>query len=192
MKNENGVTIQRDKFLTKDELKTFLKTVRQHYKSGFKYKEKNLRDYLVFRLAYLHGMRISEVLTLKWCDVNFDDNLIFINRLKNSMSANQIMKPDEAKDLKRLRNLGWSSIFVFVNPNGTTLTRQNYNIVCNKIAKECGLTISPHSFKHTCAVHLALAGKNIREIQHHLGHKDLENTLIYLNYSPTGDANDLI
>jgi len=181
--------IDNEKYLSHLELIELFKLVKGYYPDN---KYKNLRNYLILRLAYLHGMRISEVLDLKWSDVNFTDGLITVRRLKGSITANQVMRSDEIKDLKKLKKYNYSTLLVFCNVNGTAIHRDTILKLCNELSKGIDKKITPHSMKHTCGVHLALAGKNIREIQYHLGHKDVLNTLIYLNYKPQGDANDLI
>ena len=182
--------ISQEKYLTKKELLDLYKAVKNFYSD----KDKNFRNYLIIKVCYLHGLRVSEVLSLGWQDVNLNDGLIYCRRLKDSISSNQIMRSDEIKELKRLKKLNWSSKLVFCNRDGTAISRFTLNKMLNKLSlmMDIDKKITPHCLKHTCGVHLALAGKNIREIQHHLGHRDLKNTMIYLNYSPTGDANNLI
>ena len=182
-------TISNEKFLTHSELTELFKLVKKYFKND---DYKNLRNYLILRLSYLHGLRISEALNLRWLDVNFDDGLITIRRLKRSMTANQIMTPDEIRDLKKLKKFNCSTILIFCNEDGTIMHRDTILKLCNKLSTGIDKKFTPHSLKHTCGVHLALTGKNIREIQHHLGHRDVKNTLVYLRYTPTGNANDLI
>lgn len=189
---KNNHSIDNQKYLNKEELKRLFAYLKNSHGKQSLYKEHCLRNYLVFRLAYLHGMRISEVLQLMWDDIDFGTGLITIRRLKDSITNSQIMRPDEMRELKRLKNLYWNERLVICKPDGTGMTRDSMNKLLVKASKVINKKVTPHSMKHTCGVHLALAGKNIRDIQHHLGHKDINNTLIYMNYSPTGDANDLI
>jgi integrase len=184
--------IDNQKYLSKEELKRLFAWLKTSHGKQSLHREHSLRNYLCFRLAYLHGMRISEVLSLQWQDIDFGTGLITIRRLKDSITNSQVMRSDEMRELKRLKNLYWNERLTICKPDGTGLTRQTMNNLLAKASEVIGKKVTPHSMKHTCGVHLALAGKNIREIQHHLGHKDVKNTLIYMNYSPTGNANDLI
>jgi integrase len=184
--------IDNEKYLSKSKLKRMFELSKTLHPKLNLQKEHNHRNYLIFRLAYLHGMRISEVLDLKWEDIDFSTSMITIRRLKDSYTSNQLMQANEMRELKRLKGFHWSDTLVICKPDGTPLTRQACNKLATKLSELMNTRITPHSMKHTCGVHLALAGKNIREIQHHLGHRDINNTLIYMDYCPTGNANDLI
>jgi type 1 fimbriae regulatory protein FimB len=178
------------KYLTEDEMKLLLKTVKNFYRND---SDKNFRNFVLIRVCYLHGLRISEALNLHWGDMNFDDRSVIIRRLKGSITTNQLMKDDEMKQLKKLKklyNLNNNDL-VFCNSDKTMVCRQTINLLLKHCSKIVGKKITPHTLKHTCGVHLALSGKNIREIQYHLGHKDYKNTMIYLDYKPQGDANSL-
>ena len=71
--------------------------------------------------------------------------------------------------------------FVFLNRNGSKLTRVMVFTIIRNVALKIGLkkTISPHTFRHSFATHLIEGGADLRAVQEMLGHESITTTEIY-------------
>jgi phage terminase large subunit len=61
------------------------------------------RDYMVALVTFLHGLRVSELIDLRWDDIDWRKGTLQIRRLKGSIDGVHYLEPDEAKGLKRLQ-----------------------------------------------------------------------------------------
>jgi integrase len=61
------------------------------------------RDYMVALVTFLHGLRVSELIDLRWDDVDWRKGTIAIRRLKGSIDGTHYLERDEATGLKRLQ-----------------------------------------------------------------------------------------
>jgi integrase len=153
------------KFLTKDELSAMLG---QAMKSG-------PLDHLMILIAFNHGFRVSEVLSLT--SKNFVDGHVIMQRLKGSCKTIQRLLPNEVAPIQALlahRGVG-ERIFPF---DRTTAWRhvKAIGIAAGIEAFKC----FPHGLKHTSAVLGLKGGMTLPEIQTRLGHKSGASTMAYL------------
>jgi len=82
---------------------------------------------------------------------------------------------------------------LFVNAEGAAMTRSGFEYILDKharaAAKNCsslnGRTVSPHQLRHSCAVTMLQATRDIRKVALWLGHADVRTTEIYLRVDPT-------
>ena len=165
------------KYLTQSETETVLQWLK---------KNKNVRDYCLVLLLYRHGLRVSEAVNLKWNDISYRDRTIYISRIKAGKSGTHPLSEHELRTLSRLRNYYIENKiigpYIFVNlRTGLALTRYAVNKLCDEInaAKVVPVRIHPHTFRHSCGYYLANQGYDIRLIQDYLGHRNINNTLIY-------------
>lgn len=137
--------------------------------------KKNLRDYLLIYMSYRHGLRQREVSMLTWSMVNWQEDLIWIPRVKHGISGYHPLNKEEKKNLLKyysnLRKKGKNNRYIF--PIALRTIRE--------IANKYG--IRHHQLRHTCGFHMARAGIDVLKIKSWLGHKDVKNTLIYISES---------
>lgn len=158
-------------FLTLREIKAFFHQV------------KNLRDYALFYLCYHHGFRVSEVLELTIKDLDITRGVIFCHRLKGSISGMQVMSPEEVDVVLGylgLRKVGGG--FLFPGRSAGHLSRKTVDKMFKKYASRARIPVSKrhtHILKHSIAVHMLEAGADIKLVQELLGHRRIQNTLIY-------------
>jgi integrase/recombinase XerD len=71
--------------------------------------------------------------------------------------------------------------YIFLNPLGTRLTRQAVWQLTRQYAKLAGINgeITPHTLRHSRAVHMLRSGMDIRRVQEWLGHANLATTQMY-------------
>ena len=128
------------------------------------------------------GMRRSEILNLKWKDVNFDTGFITVLNSKGGDKREIPLSNTLEKSLRNvLRYVG--SEYVFNNRNGKPVKcfRRSFRATL----KLAGITdFRFHDLRHTFASHLVMRGTDIKTIQELLGHKTLKMTLRYSHLSP--------
>ena len=140
-----------------------------------------VRDHLLMLLMFRHGLRVSEVITLRRSDVDLDQARLWISRLKNGLSVEQPVAGDELRAIRRwlfLRNdtLPW----LFVSERRQPLTRQAINYIVGQAGKRAKLGhVHPHMLRHSCGFALANKGHDLRLIQDYLGHRDPRHTAHY-------------
>lgn len=147
---------------------------------------KGYRDKAALELLYATGMRVSELINLNVGDINLDASLVrcsgankerFIPLYPAAIKAlreyiefirpNMISLPDEDS--------------LFVNVSGSRMSRQGFWKVIKSYQNKAGIKkeITPHTLRHSFAVHLLENGANIEAIQEMLGHSDVSSTQIY-------------
>lgn len=150
------------------------------------YQKRNaLRDAAVIELLFASGMRISELCTLKYDDVNLYDGTILIYGKGDKERRIQIGNESVIQILKEYRidfntQISQCSHF-FANQNGTALSDQAVRRMINKYCSLASIDmhITPHMFRHTFATSLLEADVDIRYIQEMLGHSSINITEIY-------------
>jgi len=159
------------KYLSQDELRRLFAAITSK------------RDKAIFLLAYRHGLRASEVGMLKVEDIDFNKWRIRIARLKHSQGGEYLMQPDEIKVLKAwLRERKDTSPYLFQSRTTLPISRRMVDYLMKKYGEQAG--ISPdkrhfHVLKHSIATHLLDAGADIRFVQYWIGHKNIQNTVVY-------------
>ena len=81
--------------LTQDELDRLFAALKQN-RHGH-------RDYMIALVTFLHGLRVSELIDLRWDDIDWRKGTIQIRRLKGSIDGAHYLERDEATGLKRLQ-----------------------------------------------------------------------------------------
>ena len=163
------------KYLTQDELRNLLKVI------------DNKRDKAIFLLAYRHGLRASEIGTLKSGDIDLSRGRIRIDRLKHSQGGEFPLQPDEIKAVKAwLKVRSNNSPWLFPSQRGSPVHRRTLDYLMKRYGKKAGLPSEKchfHVLKHSIATHLLDAGADIRFVQDWIGHKNIQNTVIYAHLS---------
>jgi integrase len=143
-------------------------------------------------MTALHtGMRKSELLNLKWSDIDFEQNTITVQsktdwHTKNYKSRIFQLMPVLYDTLKRHRNQQqeleiWNEyVFTYKGKRIRDGIKKSFRTVLN-IAGLKGVTL--HSLRHTFASQLVLAGVSLREVQELMGHQSFETTLQYAHLS---------
>ena len=131
---------------------------------------------LVLKLIYLSGLRISEALNLKWSDINYQDNSIYVYGKGAKERKVYIIKDY----LNHLKNLGKKNQFVFAFSNKKISARSVNKFLENSyndsIIKH---KLSSHVFRHSFATTMLENNADIRHIQKLLGHSSISTTEIY-------------
>lgn len=152
----------------------------------FRFRHLAQRDVALLYTLLGTGMRRSEILGLKWEDVDFGHGQIRLT-LTKGRSFRVIPMPESASNAlwAYLQScLPLSHPNVFLNAWGTPLKRTNLYDTIRRLVKQADLDhrrYSPHKFRHTFATLLLENGTDLRTIQEMLGHQDLSTTNIYVH-----------
>lgn len=144
---------------------------------------KNINHRLIIQLGYSSGLRISEIINLKWQDIDFYRNLIHIKKAKGKKDRIVMLSLKVKDSLMNFTNNKEGYVFL-TNRNNKFTQRTIQKIVENaSIKANLNKKISPHSLRHSFATHLLENGTDIRFIRDLLGHSDIKTTLIYTKIS---------
>ncbi len=164
--------------LTSDEVMAFLEAP-----SGSD--PKSIRDKAMLEVLYATGIRASELVALNVSDVNIGIGYIICKK-DNSERIIPLGKPSQSA-LENYLNAIRKSVAkegeqaLFINMNGSRMTRQGFWKIVKGYADACGVgdKITPHILRHSFAVHLLENGADLHSIQTMLGHSDISTTQIY-------------
>jgi integrase len=127
------------------------------------------------------GMRKSEILGLRWQDLDFTAKTITVRRTKNNDPKVIPMNQTLAAELPRLpRHV--QSVYVFCNPQGKPYdeVKRSFHTACRRAGLQ---DVRFHDLRHTFASYLVMNNVNLKTVQHLLGHKDIRMTLRYAHLS---------
>ncbi len=146
------------------------------------------RDRAMFKMAYDHGLRVSEIKNLTINDLDLEGKTIYIRRLKNGLSTIHPLQPSTHKLIvkwlrQRAKYIKTSSDnnTLFLSTKGTSLSRQWIYRLTKNYGKKAGLPVEihPHMLRHACGYALADQGLDTRLIQDYLGHRNIHHTVRY-------------
>jgi integrase len=146
------------------------------------------RDATMVLMAFRHGLRASELVDLRWDQVDLEHALPHVRRLKNGSPATHPLIGKELRALRRLqRDQELKSPFVFTSERGTPFTRRGFQAMVERAGEAAGfdMKIHPHMLRHACGFKLANDGVDTRTIQAYLGHKSIQHTVRYTELAPT-------
>ncbi|MBL8151025.1 MAG: site-specific tyrosine recombinase XerD [Blastocatellia bacterium] len=144
-----------------------------------------IRDQAMLQLLYATGMRVSELISVKLADVNLETGLMTClgkGSKERSIPFGQVAEKALTRYMPiRTKFLGKkSSPFLFLNPQGSQVSRQHFWKTIVEYGEKAGLGhITPHMIRHTFATHLIEHGADLRSVQLMLGHSDVSTTQIY-------------
>ena len=137
------------------------------------------RDATMILVAYRHGFRASELVDLRWDQIDFDRGTLAVRRVKKGSPATHPILGDELRALGRLqREQEPKSPFVFTTAGFARLVERA------GAAAELGFKAHPHMFRHACGYALANKGHDTRALKAYLGHRNIQHTVKYTELSP--------
>jgi integrase len=146
------------------------------------------RDATMILVAYRHGLRVSELVDLRWDQIEFTSATMHVRRVKKGTPSTHPILGDELRALRRLqREQEPRSPFVFVSERGAPFTTAGFSRVVERAGAEAklGFKAHPHMLRHACGFALANNGHDTRALQAYLGHKNIQHTVRYTELSPT-------
>jgi type 1 fimbriae regulatory protein FimB/type 1 fimbriae regulatory protein FimE len=147
-----------------------------------------LRDATMILLAYRHGLRASELVDLRWEQIDLEAALLHVRRVKAGTPATHPLTGRELRALRRLqRDQKPKSPFVFINERRVPFTNRGFQMLVERAGRKAKLEFKahPHMLRHGCGYKLANEGVDTRTIQSYLGHKSIQHTVRYTELAPT-------
>lgn len=159
---------------------------------------KNLRDLTLLNILYETGMRVTEVVSIQLSDVDmkrailssptrqgdareipFDETTAALLKVYLAEGRPQLAKDRHEQAL-------------FLNHRGEKLTRQGLWLIIKGYARQAGLNseVTPHTLRHSFAVHRLSKGSKLEDIQRLLGHANISTTQIYTQMDPSEEESD--
>ncbi|WP_405229558.1 tyrosine-type recombinase/integrase [Lentisalinibacter sediminis] len=139
------------------------------------------RDATLILLAYRHGLRVSELVALRWEAVDLSQGLLHVSRLKNGVNSTHPLRGPELRALRRLQRDYPATPYIFVTERKGPLTTSAVRKIVARAGQNAaiGFPIHPHMLRHSTGFKLANDGHDTRAIQHYLGHKNIQHTVLY-------------
>jgi integrase len=145
------------------------------------------RDATMILVAYRHGLRASELVDLRWDQIDFATANLHVRRVKQGSPSTHPIMGDELRALRRLRREQQpKSSFVFTSERGAPFTTAGFARMVERAGAEAGLgfKVHPHQLRHACGYALANKGHDTRALQAYLGHRNIQHTVRYTELSP--------
>ena len=147
---------------------------------------KELRDKAMLELLYATGMRVSELINLKVSDINLSMNYLqchdenkervipFTNETRRALEF--YLQNARGALCKEEQDI------LFTNCQGAPMTRQGFWKIIKYYSAKAGIKkdITPHTIRHSFAMHLVNNGADLKSVQEMLGHSDISTTQIYM------------
>lgn len=147
---------------------------------------KGYRDKAMLELVYATGIRVTELISLNIDDIDLEGSCVKCSsRTKQRIIPIGNLAVSALKEyIDKARNVllkDENDNALFVNVNGQRLTRQGFWKIIKQYKTQANIDvdITPHTLRHSFAVHLLQNGAELRAIQEMLGHSDISSTQIY-------------
>ena len=147
----------------------------------------SVRNRAMLELLYATGLRVSELISLKFSNIDIDE--MFVKIIGKGSKERLVPFGQKAqlylKRYLRVRNDKKNSEFVFLTKLNKPISRIEFWRQLKQIAIKAGITknITPHTLRHSFATHLLTGGADIRFVQEMLGHSSISTTQIYTHIS---------
>ncbi len=176
---QTNASRRRREYLTPEEIEKLLQASGKLGRHG-------ARDRTLILIAYRHGLRIAELVSLRWDQVDLKAGLLHVARLKNGIASTHPIRGPELRALRELRRAYPNSPYLFVSELGGPLTPATVRKLITRAGERAKLPfpIHPHMLRHSTGYKLANDGHDTRSIQQYLGHRNITHTVRYTELSP--------
>ena len=147
---------------------------------------KGFRDKAMLEVMYATGIRVTELIELNVDDVNLELSIIKCSGAKKSRIIPLYPAALRAlsvylRDVRDLMVCDPSETALFVNISGVRMSRQGFWKILKHYQTKAGIEkeITPHTLRHSFAVHLLENGADLGSLQELMGHSDISSTQMY-------------
>lgn len=144
------------------------------------------RDATIILICYRHGLRVSELVALRWDQVDLAQGLLHVRRAKNGNPSTHPLHGPELRALRKLQRDYPNSPYIFTTERKGPMTDATVRKMVARAGVAAGLPfpVHPHMLRHAAGFKLANDGQDTRAIQHYLGHRNICHTVRYTELSP--------
>lgn len=150
-----------------------------------------IRNKAIFSIAKYCALRVSEITYMEFTAYDPILQQIYCRREKGSNNNTiRIIDPDVIEALQQYLHIRSrlypDSKYLFPSQKGSPISRKQLDFIMKKYCSTTSISDDKHHFhvlKHTRAVELGNSGADIKDIQWWLGHKNIDNTMIYMQYT---------
>lgn len=169
-----NIEVRPREYLTEDEAQRLIRAARRRGRHGH-------RDATLILMTYRHGLRVSEVTSLRWDVVDLSHGRVYVHRRKAGVASVHPLRGPEIRALRRLARESPSSPYVFVSERRGPLSGSAVRKLVARAGVAAGLPfpVHPHMLRHGTGYKLANDGHDTRAIQHYLGHRNIQHTVRY-------------
>ncbi|MBF0620940.1 MAG: tyrosine-type recombinase/integrase [Magnetococcales bacterium] len=178
-RRQRNIDLRSREYLTPNEVESLIRAARRQGRHGH-------RDATMILLAYSHGLRVSELTTMKWNQVDLKQSLLHVHRLKNGQPSTHPLRGSEIRALRKVSRNYPDQHFVFISERKGPITPARFRKIVYRAGEKAkiGMPIHPHMLRHSIGFKLANDGQDTRAIQHYLGHRNIQHTVRYTQLSP--------
>ena len=157
------------KYLTREQTTRFFRGI------------KDSRERALFACIYHYGLRVSEACLLQLADVDFEHRRIMIHRVKHGIGGERPLMVNTADLICAYLPVRLSTSAALFTGRQGGLKRQRIQQLFRVYADAAGLerSFTVHCLRHSIATHLLEAGQDIEYVRDHLGHVNIQSTIIY-------------
>ena len=166
------------KYLTVDDMSALLRaptTARDRHAD---------RDRAMLHTMYRTGMRVGELVACDRRDVDLDDRRIVV-RCGKGGKGRVVPVDTYLRDILSYHIHKGGEMEadtpLFLGSGGGRMTTRAVQQMVDKYGRRCGIHVTPHTLRHTMAVHRLQAGMDVRVLQMILGHSHINTTMVYLD-----------
>ncbi len=165
-------------YLTPDEVDDLMKAAKGVGRHGH-------RDATLILISFRHGLRLSELVSLRWDQVELKAGRLHVTRVKNGSPSVHPLRGPEIRALRRLKRDYPDSPYLFTTERKGPLTASTVQRIVARAGKlaDIPFPVHPHQLRHACGYKLANDGHDTRAIQFYLGHKNITHTVRYTELS---------
>jgi hypothetical protein len=129
------------------------------------------RDATAILVAYRHGLRASEVIALRWDDIDLTTGRLHVRRAKGGDASVHPISARESRALRKLLREAPTSPYVFISERGAPLSAARYQRMVARagVAAKFTFLVHSHMLRHACGFKFANDGHDTRAIQAYLG-----------------------
>ena len=144
------------------------------------------RDGTLILLTYRHAGRVSEMIAWRWDQVDLEQGLLHVSRLKNGTPSVHPLRGPEIRALRKLFRDYPDSPYVFSTERKGPMTAATARKIVARAGElaDVGFPVHPHMLRHATGYYLASKGQDTRAIQAYMGHKNIQHTVRYTELSP--------
>jgi type 1 fimbriae regulatory protein FimE len=170
-KNSERRTLE---YLTEHEVEALREAARRRGRYGH-------RDQTMILLAFRHALRVSELVALRWDQIDFLQGHLFVIRRKRGTPSTHPLSGEELRALRKLQRDQKASRHVFMSERDAPLSEAGFGKTLARIGVEAGLPfpVHPHMLRHATGYRLANAGRDTRSLQLYMGHRNIQHTARY-------------